>query len=283
MIGSYSVALILRAIINFSCQIFVDPHWPIGTPSTLFRGAIGTTYMMLCWTALYFGIKYYESARLQREAALKAENLAREATLKALRYQLNPHFLFNTLNSISTLILDNQVRAATLAVSQLSQLLRYTLDQDPMKKVALHEELDALELYLSAERLRLGSRLRIDYSIDDAARDALVPSLVFQPVVENAISHSIFAAEFGGVLRIHCSVSGAMLRIRISGHVQTTSRRETANATATLNNVRSRLALMYGEYQCFVVTNDVTGLAVSISLPYEPKPVASSLRAPRVS
>ena len=100
---------------------------------------MSTTYLLLCWSTLYFGIRYYESetSSKQREAVLKAVALAQESQLKMLRYQLNPHFLFNTLNAISTLILDNQNRTANHAITRLSEFLRYTLDQDPMKKVTL--------------------------------------------------------------------------------------------------------------------------------------------------
>src|SRR6478735_6950310 len=148
-----------------------------------FSNAMSSTYLLLCWTGIYFGIKYYESLQQQREAALKAAALAQEAQLKMLRYQLNPHFLFNTLNAISTLILDNQNRTANNAVTRLSEFLRYTLDQDPMKKVTLRQELEALELYLGTERLRFGERLRLEYALEDASLEALVPSLLLQPLL----------------------------------------------------------------------------------------------------
>ena len=103
---------------------------------------------LLLWSGLYFGIKHFEALQQQREAALKASALAQEAQVKMLRYQLNPHFLFNTLNAISTLILDGQSKVANLAVTRLSDFLRYTLDKDPMKRVSLRQEIDALNLYL---------------------------------------------------------------------------------------------------------------------------------------
>jgi LytS/YehU family sensor histidine kinase len=118
---------------------------------------------------------------------LKTVALAQEAQLKMLRYQLNPHFLFNTLNAISTLILDNQNSKANQAVTRLSEFLRYTLDQDPMKKVTLRQELEALDLYLGTERLRFGERLRLQYAIEDPAMNALVPSLLLQPLLENSL------------------------------------------------------------------------------------------------
>ncbi len=126
----------------------------------VFASAVSTTYLLLCWSALYFGIEYYEnSCRSSARRRCASAALAQEAQLKMLRYQLNPHFLFNTLNAISTLILDNQNRTANHAVTRLSEFLRYTLDQDPMKKVTLRQEMEALDLYMNTERLRFGGRL----------------------------------------------------------------------------------------------------------------------------
>jgi two-component system LytT family sensor kinase len=139
----YITALALRFVINLSYKAFIEPDWQARTLFEFFGGALSTTYLLLCWSVLYFGIKFYESQRKQEEALLKAVALAQEAQLKMLRYQLNPHFLFNTLNAISTLILDNQNKKANYAVARLSEFLRYTLDQDPMKKVTLRQELEA--------------------------------------------------------------------------------------------------------------------------------------------
>ena len=108
----YVTALALRTVINLAYKQLVEPDWQFKTLFELFGGAISTTYLLLCWSALYFGIRYYESQQKQQEAVLKAVALAQESQLKMLRYQLNPHFLFNTLNAISTLILDNQNRTA---------------------------------------------------------------------------------------------------------------------------------------------------------------------------
>src|SRR5260221_10279421 len=112
--------------------------------------------------------------------------LAQDAQLKMLHYQLNPHFLFNTLNAISTLILDNQNRKANHAVTRLSEFLRYTLDQDPMKKVTLRQELEALDLYLGTERLRFGERLRLEDEMEEPALNALAPILPLEPLPGNS-------------------------------------------------------------------------------------------------
>src|SRR5262249_10585275 len=189
----------------------IAPDWQIQSRFELFGGALSTAYLLLCWSVLYFGIKFYESKRQQEEAMLKAVALATEAQLQMLRYPLNPHFLFNTLNALSTLILDNQNRKANQAVARLSEFLRYTLDQDPMKKVTLRQEIEALDLYLGTERLRFGERLRLEYAIEEPALEALVPSLLLQPLLENSLKYAVSAREQGGIVRIEGRARGAML------------------------------------------------------------------------
>ena len=133
-----------------------------------------------------------------------------------LRYQLNPHFLFNTLNAISTLILDNENRTANQAVTRLSEFLRYTLDQDPMKKVTLRQEIEAMNLYLTTEKLRFGDRLQLEFAVEERALEALVPSLLLQPLIENAVKYAVSPSERGGIIRVEGRARGAMLELAVS-------------------------------------------------------------------
>ena len=133
-----------------------------------------------------------------------------------LRYQLNPHFLFNTLNAISTLILDNENRTANQAVMRLSEFLRYTLDQDPMKKVTLRQEIEAMNLYLTTEKLRFGERLRLEFAVEERALEALVPSLLLQPLIENAVKYAVSPSERGGTIRVEGRARGSMLELAVS-------------------------------------------------------------------
>ena len=218
-IACWVVALAWRAIINTSYVAIVKPEWALEHPPQPLEIFVGTIYAMtllLCWTGLYFGFRFYERLQLEREATLRQSALAQEAQLKMLRYQLNPHFLFNTLNAISTLVLDGQNRTANLAVSRLSEFLRYTLDQDPMKKVTLRQEIDALNLYLGIEQLRFGDRLRLEYDIDEAAYPGLVPSLVLQPLVENSLKYAVAPREEGGRLRIIAQLEGSNLKLAVA-------------------------------------------------------------------
>jgi LytS/YehU family sensor histidine kinase len=225
----------------------------------------------VCWSGLYFGIKYYEMLQQQREAALQASALAQEAQVKMLRYQLNPHFMFNTLNAISTLILDGQGKVANQAVGKLSEFLRHTLDQDPMKKVTLRQELDALDLYLGIEKLRFAERLRLEFDVEDAAQQALVPSLILQPLIENALKYAVAPREEGGRLRLEAHTDGAVLRLVVQddGPGLPVGVNLGEGRGVGFRNTRDRLAVLYGEHQKIAVRFARPGLRVEIEIPFE--------------
>jgi two-component system, LytTR family, sensor kinase len=278
-------------VISLAYVHLIEPDYQFKNALELFEGTLSAMYLLLCWSALYFGIKYYEMQQKQQAAALKAAALAQEAQLKMLRYQLNPHFLFNTLNAISTLILDNQNRKANHAVTRLSEFLRYTLDQDPMKKVTLRQEIEALNLYLGTERLRFGERLRLEYAVDGPALEALIPSLLLQPLLENALKYAVSPREQGGSIRIEGRTRGAMLELSVIDDgpglrdaVPLGERRGVG-----LRNTRERLAVLYGANHRFAVLNSHPGLRIDMALPLEiaqplpfdpePQPVSKVARA----
>jgi two-component system LytT family sensor kinase len=267
---SYITALAWRFVINLFYETFIEHGW-VTNLFEYFGGTLSSWYLLVGWMGLYFGFKYYESMQLQREAALRAAALAQEAQLKMLRYQLNPHFLFNTLNAISTLILDNRNRVANSAVTGLSEFLRYTLDQDPMKKVTVAQEVEALNLYLDIEKMRFGSRLQIEVAIDDTALNMLVPSLVLQPLMENAIKYAVSPREEGGHIRVGGHVTGGTLQLEVSdngpGLIDTT--RLTNGRGVGIRNTRERLSVLYGEHGVVKIENTYPGLRVALSLPAE--------------
>ena len=185
-------------------------------------------------------------------------------------YQLNPHFLFNTLNAISTLILDGANETANQAVSRLSDFLRYTLDNDPMKRVTLGSELSAIDLYLEIEKVRFGDRLIIEKSIEAKAQDALVPSLILQPLIENAIKYAITPSEEGGTLRISARVQHKTLVLQISdsGPGLGNGNNGQKSSGVGLKNTRERLQQLYGDSQAFTLApNEPRGLRITINIP----------------
>ena len=275
VVAAYLLALCWRAVINLAFQHFVEPEWEMKSIFELFSAAVSSTYLYLCWAAIYFGIKYYEQLQQQREATIRAATLAQEAQLKMLRYQLNPHFLFNTLNAISTLILDNENRTANQTVMRLSEFLRYTLDQDPMKKVTLRQEIEAMNLYLTTEKLRFGDRLKLEYSIEDAALESLVPSLLLQPLIENAVKYAVSPSERGGVIRIEGRARGNMLELAVSDDGPGLSTQASAGVApgagrgVGLRNIRERLAVLYEDRHRFATLDNKPGLRIELGLPLE--------------
>ncbi len=235
-------------------------------------GIMGSFYILLCWSGLYFGIKYYQQLQEQTEQTLKATAAAHQAQLKMLRYQLNPHFLFNTLNAISTLVLDGANETANKAVTRLSDFLRYTLDNDPMSRVTLGSELAALDLYLEIEKVRFGDRLIIEKSIEATAQKALVPSLILQPLIENAIKYAISPSEEGGTLRISARVQRGTLVMQLSdtGPGLGNGNGSKKSSGVGLKNTRERLQQLYGDDQAFTLApNEPQGLRITINIPFE--------------
>lgn len=272
LVTSWVTALCWRVVINSAYMHWVeDMDWGKEPWYGIFVGTLSSTYLLLCWSILYFGIKYYEMLQAQRESMLRASALAQEAQVKMLRYQLNPHFLFNTLNAISTLILDNQGRIANQAVGRLSDFLRYTLDQDPMKKVTLRHELDALNLYLGIEQLRFGDRLRLEFDVDERVTAALVPSLVLQPLVENSLKYAVAPREEGGRLRIEAHEVDGRLRLVVQddGPGLPVGIELGQGRGVGFRNTRERLAVLYGEQQQIAVRFSRPGLRLEILLPLE--------------
>lgn len=268
---AYLIALGMRAAINASYERWVEPEWPMEHWYEYFSGALSSTYLCACWMALYFGVRYYESVQSQREAALRSSALAQEAQLKMLRYQLNPHFLFNTLNAISTLILDNRNSVANGAVTGLSDFLRYTLDQDPMKKVTVAKEMDALNLYTNIEKMRFGARLVLNYQVHDEALDMLIPSLLLQPLIENAVKYAVSPRESGGRIDITARIEGAYLHLAVvdDGPGIADPGRLINGRGVGIRNTRERLQVLYGDGSHVRVSNADPGLRVELTLPAE--------------
>src|SRR5689334_9140404 len=270
----YSFSLLWRIIINGTYLHYVDQNWEWVPRSLLevFNGATTSTYLLLCWSAIYFGVKYYESLQQEREKTLRAIALAQEAQLKMLRYQLNPHFLFNTLNAISTLILDNENRTANQTVMRLSEFLRYTLDQDPMKKVTLRQEIEAMNLYLTTEKLRFGERLKLEFAVEERALEAMVPSLLLQPLIENAVKYAVSPSERGGTIRVEGRARGAMLELAVTDDgpgLNGTLATPVAGRGVGLRNTRERLGVLYEERHRFATMDNKPGLRIGLGLPLE--------------
>jgi two-component system, LytTR family, sensor kinase len=204
-------------------------------------------FILLMWCSLYFSIKQWQQSSKEKERLLRAESEVREARLLALRYQLNPHFLFNSLNAVSTLILDGNAPAATRMLAQIGDLLRTSLDSEVTAEVTLSQELAFTEGYLAIEQTRLGERLRIDMAVPLETRDALVPNMLLQPLVENAVRYGVAPLVEGGRIGIKSALDADRLRITIgnSGRRGDGEQKKNGNGIG-LENTAERLKTLYG-------------------------------------
>ena len=158
------------------------------------REALDYASIILAWSALYFGIKYWQDSQRERERRLEASALANQAQLDMLRYQLNPHFLFNALNSLRASIDEDPQRAKRM-VTEFSEFLRYTLLNDASLQVTLREEVEAIRNYLAIEKIRFEDKLEVTFDVEPTAEEFQLPGFLIHPLVENAIKYGMHAGQ----------------------------------------------------------------------------------------
>jgi LytS/YehU family sensor histidine kinase len=238
-----------------------------------YLGAIVLDFSLLAaWTALYYGINYFLLLEEQIEQREKLEHQASSAALAMLRYQLNPHFLFNTLNSISTLVLLKQTERANAMLARLSSFLRYTLVNEPTAKVTLAQEVETLKLYLEIEKMRFEDRLRPHFKIESETIGARLPSLLLQPLIENAIKYAVTPSENGADIWLTAKREGQAVRIEVAdnGNGEGTELSASPSTGVGLANIRDRLSQAYGAAHRFDTRkNERGGFSVIIEIPYE--------------
>lgn len=242
----------------------------------LFANAMFEATTLFAWSAIYFGYHYYKGMQEQKEQVLKATAMAHQAQLKMLRYQLNPHFLFNTLNAISTLVLEKAEEDANKMLTKLSSFLRFTLVNQPTQRITLDQELHALGLYLDIEKVRFSDRLNVDFEIHEAARDALIPSLLLQPLIENAIKYAIAPEIDGGRICVEASVDGKWLKVALKdtgpGIEDLSNIVSQTGSGVGITNTKERLHQIYGEDHKITLQNmEPQGLGIFIEIPCERK------------
>ena len=218
-------------------------------PIRPFYGAVYNAFTMLAWSVLYIGIRYYAALQAERERSLKAEAAAHQAQLEALRYQINPHFLFNALNAVSTLVTERRNDEASRMLARVSDFLRLTLTAPVRDEVALADEVDYVRQYLEIERVRFGERLRTEFDLAPDVWEAAVPAFVLQPLIENAVRHAIAPREAGGAITLEAHRSGEMLHVSIVDDGPGVRDEPQGNGTGRigLTNTRDRLRQLYGD------------------------------------
>jgi two-component system LytT family sensor kinase len=232
--------------------------------------------MMTYWGAIgiYHALHFYRQSKDQALNTAQLETRLAEASLQSLQRQLHPHFLFNTLHSISALM-HRDPEAADEMLARLSDLLRLTLERVGDQEIALKEEIDFLDKYLEIERTRFGERLHVEMEIEPDTLDALVPNFLLQPIVENAIRHGIARKVGGGRVDIRARHEGdqLILLVRDSGPGIAEGKLSDLTKGVGITNTRSRLRHLFGERHRFEFSEPAGGgLAVHIDIPFRVEP-----------
>ena len=227
--------------------------------------------MMTYWTIVGVGtaLRYLHEARAKELNAVQLETRLVEARLHTLQRQMQPHFLFNTLNTISALM-HRDVEAADAMIARLSDLLRMSLQRVGVQEVPLKEELDFLSKYLEIEQTRFRDRLTVVFDVQAETLHALVPNLLLQPLVENAIKHGIGPRPTPGQIAVRARINGAMLELDVqdNGVGLSAARLTDFNRGVGLSNTRSRLDHLYGSLHRFEFRQPAEGgLLVCIAIP----------------
>ncbi|WP_343348195.1 histidine kinase [Sphingomicrobium sp. XHP0239] len=259
----------------WSYTTFVRPDLSLRGFS-FFGAMILNVTLLAAWTGLYFGINYYLLLEEQIDQRRALENQASAAQLAMLRYQLNPHFLFNTLNSISTLVLIEERERANAMLARLSSFLRYTLSNEPTARVPLAKEIETMKSYLAIEKMRFEDRLRPHFRIGAEAAGALLPSLILQPLIENAIKYAVTPSEDGADIFVTAEREGESVRIIVADSGAGGATMMDSKSTGVgLANTRERLLAAYGAAHGFETkTNEKGGFSVVLQIPLETKAVS---------
>jgi two-component sensor histidine kinase len=222
------------------------------------------TYWLILFMA--WAVVYYAKFRDRELRATQLESQLSNAQLQALKMQLNPHFLFNTLNSISSLMYSD-VESADAMLARLSEFLRLTLDREITQEIRLEDEVEFVRQYLEIEKIRFEERLQVSIDVSGEARGALVPSLALQPLVENAIHHGIAPRREGGAIEIRAVRENGELHLSVSD--DGVGARHEPRERIGLANTRERLERLYGERHSLRLTDvEPQGFRVDIRLPF---------------
>ena len=246
-------------------------------------------FVFFTWSALYHGIKYYQLLQQQREAMLVLESQQRQralqlgrakaevkdAQLQLLRYQLNPHFLFNTINSVASLVSAERTEDAKTMLSRLGDFLRYSLDAGEDMLIPLDKEFWALSQYLMIEQVRFSDRMTLELDVPANLESLLVPNMLLQPLAENAIKYAIAPSESGGTIRVSAQLKDSRLVLSVEdsgserlGVSSDTLELSESGAGIGLRNTRERLKNLFSnDFELLVTDSPLGGLCFSVAIP----------------
>ncbi len=246
--------------------IFVDNSEYLNflVESWLWRIILGTLYYFIFVLVYYLAMYYYDlQQKLLQEAELKG--MVKEAELDLLKFQINPHFIFNSLNSISSLTVVNPEKARAMII-RLSAFLRYAVSKREEQVVKFAEELENIDNYLDIEKTRFGDLLVIEKQIDNKCLNALLPILILQPLVENAIKHGVYEATNPILIAVKAHIEGNTLHISIFNSIDADVQPK-EGAGMGLGSVQDRLFLLYGKNDLVTIVRDTKSFQVNLKVP----------------
>lgn len=265
-------------VVDLSTYVWVAETWrPDWRSWTFVDGPrFGSVLILYTWTfalnvALFWAIDASARAGAEARRAAEAEAAAQRAQLAALRLQLNPHFMFNTLNAISGLVLEGDRESADAMISRLAAFLRAAMSIEPEALTPLADEVSTVEAYLEIEAARFGERLQVEYDCPSALRTVRVPSLILQPLVENAIKFAVAPSRRPVTVRIVAESRRGELRLHVADD-GCGGADGTVGIGVGLANVRARLAVLYGSGARLTTRQLQPGFIATIALPHALRP-----------
>lgn len=233
-------------------------------PSKVFLGYI----MYIIFLVFFYAVNYYQSLKEKIKKESEYKTLIREAELQALKSQINPHFLFNSLNSISSLTVSNPEKAQEMVIN-LSTFMRYSLMHNEKEMVPFSRELENIKLYLSIEKVRFGKKLNAEFEIDTHCLDAEIPNMILQPLFENAIKYGVYETTEQVTIKTTCQCEGNVLEITIVNDFDSNSMKRKGEGIG-LRNIRKRLEIIYNQPDLMKITDHKTSFEVQLIIPQKP-------------
>jgi len=274
--GALMAALLQLMVLPFFWHIFVAKYSSANMPleywDFLFRRVREegpqNQLFVLVWSFMYISVTASRRVRQAETHNLRLQNNLKEAQLSSLSNQLNPHFLFNSLNNIRFMIHEDAQRADSM-ITSFSEILRYSLESSRHEKVSLGQELAIIEQYIAIVKTQLEDRLSFGMRVDSALHEALVPPMVLQMLIENAIKHGLEHLQAGGALTLEASLQGRQLAFDIRNDTPAALDKPVSGMGIGLRNISQRLDLLYGEHATLDVTHAGSRFEVHMSLPLE--------------
>ena len=232
-----------------------------GLPSKIFAGYL----MYAIYLVFFYAVNYYQSLKEKIKKEAEYKTLIREAELQALKSQINPHFLFNSLNSISSLTVSNPEKAQEMVIN-LSTFMRYSLMHGDKEMVTFSRELENIKLYLSIEKVRFGKKLNTEFVIDGHCLEAEIPNMILQPLFENAIKYGVYETTDQVTIKTSCVCEGNLLRISIVNDYDADTIKRKGEGIG-LRNIRQRMAIIYNQPDLIKITDHKTSFEVQLIIP----------------